>query len=274
MKKTSQAVVSFDYGTGACSEANRRVRAPVVRSAPVRRRRRRSDGRAGDFCFLRGKSRAKSPSKRHWNIPQIPRRLTLAAGRETSGSCGGGHTMQQDQKLSAAAARELLKAEAQGERRAKVALQKRKATGEAAAATPEQKRKATGELRRRRSRWVPAAPAMRWSRTKQAHLQHVLLRFHWLTEIASSMVPAACSAAALCLNHGCYLQILQHGIDSNSILLLIWVKIAQRNHWTKAWWSFWLYSKSIASLLLLKIHHYCFFLGTDYGYQMISIGLL
>jgi hypothetical protein len=60
--------------------------------------------------------------------------------------------MQQDQKLSSAAARELLKAEAQGERRAKVALQKRKATGEAAAATPEQKRKATGELRRRRSR--------------------------------------------------------------------------------------------------------------------------
>ena len=52
--------------------------------------------------------------------------------------------MQQDQKLSSAAARELLKAEAQGERRAKVALQKRKATGEAAAATPEQKRKATG----------------------------------------------------------------------------------------------------------------------------------
>ena len=43
MKKTSHAVVSFNYGSDACSEVNQRVPAPVVGSASVRRRRRGSD---------------------------------------------------------------------------------------------------------------------------------------------------------------------------------------------------------------------------------------
>ena len=85
-RRESPAVVSFVYGSGPCSDANRRLRAPVVRPAPVRGRRRGSDASVGDFCCLCSKSRAKSPSKQASNIeilPQIPRRPTLAA-REAS----------------------------------------------------------------------------------------------------------------------------------------------------------------------------------------------
>ena len=94
-RRESLAVVSFVYGSGPCSDANRRLHAPVVRPAPVRGRRRGSDASAGDFCFLCGKSSAKTLSKQASTIeilPQIPRRPTLAA-REAS---GGGHTMQQE----------------------------------------------------------------------------------------------------------------------------------------------------------------------------------
>ena len=85
-RRESPAVVSFLYSSSPCSDANRRLRAPVVRPASVRGRCRGSDASAGDFCFRCGKSRAKSPSKQASTIeilPQIPRRPTLAA-REAS----------------------------------------------------------------------------------------------------------------------------------------------------------------------------------------------
>ena len=95
-RRESPAVVSFVYGSGPCSDANRQLRAPVVQPAPVRGRRRGSDASVGDFCCLCSKSRAKSPSKQASTIeilPQIPRRPNLAA-REAGG--GGGHTMQHE----------------------------------------------------------------------------------------------------------------------------------------------------------------------------------
>ena len=150
-RRESPAVVSFVYGSGPCSDANRRLRAPVVRPAPVRGWRHGSDASAGDFCFWCGKSRAKSPSKQANTIeilPQIPRRPTLAAReaspaatatpctRNSGTEAGGGGGAGAAQSGGAAGAEgQGGGAEAEAHR--------------GAAAASKQKRKARGELRRR-----------------------------------------------------------------------------------------------------------------------------
>jgi len=143
--------------------------------------------------------------------------------------------MQQDQKLSAAVARELLKAEAQGEQGAKVALQKRKATGGAAAAAPEQKRKATGGA---------AAATEQMSSGCAGHA----LEQNEASAFSACTPPISLTdrnfffngAGSLCGSSPLSQPWMLSSepatwYDSYSILLLIWVKIAHRNHWTKAW---------------------------------------
>ena len=166
--------------------------------------------------------------------------------------------MQQQQKRSAAAAREPLKAEAQRERRAKAAAQKGAATGGAAAAAPEQRREATGGAAAAPEQMSSGRPGHALEQNEASASSACtppisLTDRNFFFNGAGSLFGSSPLSQSWMLSSE-----PATWYDSYSILLLIWVKIAHRNHWTKAWSSFWLFSKSIASLLLLKIHHYCF----------------